>query len=125
MIIISDEIVLLKNYNEKIISQYAKKFSNMELLDPAYEKISDYDINTIDFNFTSIKALYNETKGTIIDLFGLIVEVESGSFKSNSDGRNNERKTIKIIGQKQIVLDVTLWNDQVITKYFYNYNNIF
>ena len=97
----------------------------MELLDPAYEKISDYDINTIDFNFTSIKALYNETKGTIIDLFGLIVEVESGSFKSNSDGRNNERKTIKIIGQKQIVLDVTLWNDQVITKYFYNYNNIF
>ena len=125
MIIISDEVVLLKNYNEKIISQYAKKFSNMELLDPAYEKISDYDINTIDFNFTSIKALYNETKGTIIDLFGLIVEVESGSFKSNSDGRNNERKTIKIIGQKQIVLDVTLWNDQVITKYFYNYNNIF
>ena len=125
MIIISDEVVLLKNYNEKIISQYAKKFSNMELLDPAYEKISDYDINTIDFNFTSIKALYNETKGTIIDLFGLIVEVESGSFKSNSDGRNNERKTIKIIGQKQIVLDVTLWTDQVITKYFYNYNNIF
>ena len=125
MIIISDEVVLLKNYNEKIISQYAKKFSNMELLDPAYEKISDYDINTIDFNFTSIKALYNETKGTIIDLFGLIVEVESGSFKSNSDGRNNERKTIKIIGQKQIVLDVTLWNDQVITKYFYNYNIIF
>ena len=54
MIIISDEVVLLKNYNEKIISQYAKKFSNMELLDPAYEKISDYDINTIDFNFTSI-----------------------------------------------------------------------
>ena len=51
MIIISDEVVLLKNYNEKIISQYAKKFSNMELLDPAYEKISDYDINTIDFNF--------------------------------------------------------------------------
>lgn len=89
--------------------RYELTFDKQAVIEPASE---DASIETIKFNFTSLKALATRTLPAAVDLCGIISSFKPTQTVNSKEGVELIKREITIVDDTATSISVTLWGDR-------------